>query len=208
MNSSFVRVLQVAAAVGAIGAIAACGSDSSAAGTGTMAVQLTDAPFSTDSVQSVDIFVVRVDGRRQAADSAAADSTADEAGSDGWITLAQPNASVNLLDYQNGVSLPVGETDVAAGSYSGFRLVIDPTKSSVTLKNGEVLTGSSSPGVTFPSASRSGLKINLTQPITVISGDTTTVLVDFNVGSSFVLRGNSLSQNGLLFKPVINATVK
>src|SRR5678816_2224616 len=31
--------------------------------TGTVVVKLTDAPFPTDQVQSVDIFVVRVDGR-------------------------------------------------------------------------------------------------------------------------------------------------
>ena len=43
----------------------------------------------------------------------------------------------------------------------------------------------------------------LDQPITVTSGSTTPLLVDFDVAQSFVLRGNSLAQNGLLFKPVI-----
>jgi hypothetical protein len=37
---------------------------------------------------------------------------------------------------------------------------------------------------------------------------TTTMVADFDVGSSFVMRGNSLTQNGLLFKPVIKATMK
>jgi hypothetical protein len=34
------------------------------------------------------------------------------------------------------------------------------------------------------------------------------MLVDFDVAQSFVIRGNSLDQNGLLFKPVIRGTLK
>ena len=34
------------------------------------------------------------------------------------------------------------------------------------------------------------------------------VLVDFDVDKSFVLRGNSIAQNGLLFKPVIRAVAR
>ncbi len=41
-----------------------------------------------------------------------------------------------------------------------------------------------------------------------MGGDTTPVLLDFNVGSSFVMRGNSISPNGLLFEPVIQATIR
>jgi hypothetical protein len=43
--------------------------------------------------------------------------------------------------------------------------------------------------VTFPSASRSGIKIQLTKPLEVESGATTTMVLDFDVGSSFVMRG-------------------
>src|SRR5205085_1940402 len=89
----------------------------------------------------------------------------------------------------------------------GFRLIIDPTKSSVTLKNGQVLSSTSSPSVTFPSASRSGIKIVLSKPVTIVAGTTTSLLIDFNVNNSFVMRGNSIQKNGLLFKPVIQATV-
>jgi hypothetical protein len=35
----------------------------------------------------------------------------------------------------------------------------------------------------------------------------TTLLVDFDVNNSFVMRGNTIAQNGLLFKPVITATI-
>jgi hypothetical protein len=191
----------------------ACGGADSAGlnGAGTLVVKLTDAPFPTDSVKSVDIFVVRVDGRVADVDDASADqnvATDDQSKSDGWKSLATPNASIDLLSLQNGVTSTLGEAKLDAASYNGFRLVIDPTKSSVTLKNGQKLTGTSSPSVTFPSAGRSGIKINLGAPVVVSAGGTTTMVVDFDVGNSFVMRGNSLSQNGLLFKPVIHASVK
>lgn len=193
-------------------AIGACGgADTSPRGMGTLVVQLTDAPFPTDSVKSVDIFVVRVDGKTADVDEASADqhvATETESESDGWTTLASPNASINLLALQNGVVSTVGEAKIAAASYRGFRLVIDPSKSSVTLKNNQVLTSTSSPSVAFPSASRSGIKIVLGDPVVVGEDGKTTMVVDFDVGNSFVMRGNSLSQNGLLFKPVIRATAK
>ncbi len=192
--------------------IGACGgSDTAPKGTGTLVVQLTDAPFPTDSVKSVDIFVVRVDGRVEDVDDASADThvaTETESEGDGWKTLATPNASINLLELQNGVVSTVGEAKIDAASYRGFRLVIDPSKSSVTLKNGQVLTNTSSPSVMFPSASRSGIKIALASPVVVGEDGKTTMVVDFDVAGSFVMRGNSLAQNGLLFKPVIRATVK
>jgi hypothetical protein len=205
------RMFAVSALIGCA-AIGACGGgDTAPHGMGKLVVQMTDAPFPTDSVKSVDIFVVRVDGRVEDVDEASADqNTATEAESegDGWKTLATPNASIDLLALQNGVVSTMGEATIAAASYRGFRLVIDPSKSSVTLKNAQVLTSTSSPSVAFPSASRSGIKIVLAGPVVVGEDGKTTMVVDFDVGSSFVMRGNSLAQNGLLFKPVIRATVK
>lgn len=174
-----------------------------------MVVRLTDAPFLADSLKSVDIFVVRVDARLSDADSSAADHALsdDSSSTNGWKTVASPNASFNLLSLQNGVAATLGQASLAPGTYSGFRLIIDPSKSSVTLKGGQVLAGATNPGVTFPSASRSGIKIVLSQPVEIVGGTTTTLLVDFNVNDSFVMRGNTIDKNGLLFKPVIKATV-
>ena len=205
------RLAALAAAAGTLAVIAACSSSTSpASGNGTLAVQLTDAPFLIDSVKSVDVFVLRIDGRMTDADSA---TSAKGAGSDssaagGWTTLATPNASFNLLAYQNGATISLGQQSVPAGSYLGFRLVIDPSRSSVTLKTNQVLTGISNPNVSFPSGATSGLKIKITTPVKVVAGATTTFVVDFDLANSFVLRGNSIGQNGLLFKPVINATTR
>jgi hypothetical protein len=199
------------AALTTVGMLAvACGNSTTEAGRGTLAVQLTDAAFPTDSVLRVDVYVVRVDARMASADSAAAakGATDDSANTGGWTTVAQPNRIVNLLAYQNGAYLPLGNAGVAAGNYAGFRLIIDPSKSSLTLKNGAVLTSTSTPNVLFPSGSRSGIKIVFLTAVPVAANDTATVLVDFMVNDSFVMRGNSISQNGLLFKPVIKGTIR
>jgi hypothetical protein len=203
-----------ALAFGAAALPIACSSDAGTApltssNSGTVVVRLTDAPFLTDSLKSVDIFVVRVDAR--VADTDSSDATHgisdDSSATNGWKTIASPNASVNLLSLQNGVSTTLGQSILAPATYSGFRFIIDPAKSSVTLKDGRVLTGSSDPGIKFPSADKSGIKIVLAQPVVVTAGTTTTLLVDFNVNDSFVMRGNSIHNNGLLFKPVIKASV-
>jgi len=97
---------------------------------------------------------------------------------------------------------------VAVGTYRGLRLIIDASKSSLTLKDGMKLTGTSTPGVKFPSADKSGLKINIDGGVAVTSQNATVLVIDFDVGNSFVMRGNSISQNGLLFKPTLTASVK
>jgi hypothetical protein len=175
--------------------LAACG-DSTGGGTGTLSVRLTDAPFPFSEVSRVDVFVVRVDAKQ-------AEPTTPEASSEdnmnGWVTIASPDAAINLLDLTNGTTLNLGEATLPTGTYRGFRLVIDPGQSSITLKDG------TQPDVQWPSAARTGIKINLDAPISLTSGGSVMV-VDFDVGRSFVMRGNSVAQNGLLFKPVLRGT--
>jgi hypothetical protein len=191
-------------------AMACSDSTSPARGaTGVLVTRLTDAPFPTDQVKSVDIFVVRVDARQSDVTDADANSALDDqsAASSGWKTVATPNESFDLLSLQNGIAATLGQVNLPAGTYSGFRLVIDQSKSSATLKDGTVLNGGSTPGIKFPSAGQSGIKIVLAEPVKIVAGTETDLTVDFNVGQSFVLRGNTIQQNGLLFKPVINASV-
>ena len=199
-------------------------SDSTGAGTGTVGVRLTnasvaasvasavvgeaDAPLPVESIKSVDIFVVRIDARRNdtSDDEAAAETEESEAKEGGWLTVAEPNAAFDLMKLADGTNTFLGDAQVAEGSYKGFRLIIDPAKSSVTLNDEAqtVIGGESITGLKFPSAAQTGLKINLTGgPVEVEEGETSVLTVKFDVSKSFVVRGGSIEQNGLLFKPVI-----
>ena len=194
----------------ALGALVACSdSESLGPGQGRIAVRMTDAPFPLDDVASIDIFVVRVEAKTQVTteEDVAGDVEANEAESDGWSVLATPNKKFDLMDLRNGVTVFLGDAVVPEGNYQSFRLIIDTDQSSVTLKDGTVLTANSSPSIKFPSAGKSGIKVILTDAVDVQQGATTDVLLDFDAEESFVLRGNTIMQNGLLFKPVIKATI-
>jgi len=159
-------------------------------------------------VKSVDIFVVRIDAKAQESTDAEAAEETEEAESEkgGWVTVAEPNAAFDLMKLADGTNTFLGDAKVAAGSYRGFRLIIDPAKSSVTLNDdaNTVIGGESIVGLKFPSADKTGIKINLSGGgVDVKDGETSTLVVKFDVSKSFVVRGGSIEQNGLLFKPVI-----
>lgn len=199
--------------VALLSSLAACG-DSTTPRSAPLTVLLTDAPFPFDSVARVDVHVVRIDAKQAETTDAEADDAsigADNdtpgARSDGWISIATPDETLNLLDLQSGATTNLGTLTIPTGTYRGFRLILDTQQSSVTLKSGTVLTGSSAPGIKFPSAGRTGVKVVLAQPITLTANGSVMVL-DFDLARSFVMRGNTISQNGLLFKPVIRATAR
>lgn len=205
--------------------VVAC-SDSTGAGTGTVGVRLTnasvaasvanalasvegEAPLPEGSVKSVDIFVVRVDARRQAPTDAEAAEDTEEADAEesGWVTLAEPNALFDLMKLSDGTNTLLGDAEVAAGVYQGVRLIIDPAKSSITLNDegNTVIGGESITGLKFPSAAKTGIKIQLTGgALDVDDGEVTTLVVNFDISKSFVMLGSTIEQNGLLFKPVIH----
>jgi hypothetical protein len=225
------RLAVIALSATALLSAAAC-SDSTGAGTGTVGVRLTNAsaaasvaasvasdivgadaesPLPEGSVKSVDIFVVRIDAKRQEPtdDDAAAATEESESEQGGWVTVAEPNALFDLMKLADGTNTFLGDAEVAAGSYKGFRLIIDPAKSSVTLNDetNTVIGGESIVGLKFPSAAKTGIKIKLSGgAVDVTEGATTTLVVKFDVSKSFVVRGGTIDQNGLLFKPVIRGT--
>jgi len=187
--------LFAALALGTLG-LAAC-SDSSGTDTGLLTVRLTDAPFPFSDVARVDVFVVRIDARRSEPTDADA---ADENDMGEWTTVASPNVLVNLLDLGDGKTMNLGATTLATGTYNGFRLVIDPSQSSMTLADG------TQPAINFPSAGHSGIKVKLDEPVALTENGSVMTL-DFDVGRSFVMRGND-ARNGFNFKPVIRAVAQ
>jgi hypothetical protein len=190
------RTIRIFTALMLTGFAAAC-SDSSGTGTGMLTVRLTDAPFPFSEISSVDVFISRVEARKTEPTD---DEAADESDEDGWTTVATPNALINLLDLSNGKTTNLGATTLSTGTYDGFRLIIDPSKSSMTLTDG------THPDIKFPSAAQSGIKVHLDQPIELTENGSVMTL-DFDVGRSFVTRGND-ARNGFIFRPVVRAVAE
>src|SRR3954453_6985509 len=98
------RLAVIALSVAVLAGAAAC-SESTSAGMGTVGVRLTnesvaafvasdivgaeaESPLGADAVKSVDIFVVRIDAKREepSDDDAAAATEESESEKDGWVT--------------------------------------------------------------------------------------------------------------------------
>ena len=155
-------------------------------------------PFPFDRVERVDLYVVSVSG------SLSADTSA--AGS--FVTLATPNRTIDLLALQNGVTDELGALELPEGVITAVRLVIDTDLSSITLKDGTVLTGSSTPGIAWQSsAGRPVLNALIHEQIDV--PDTGgTVVIDFDVGKAFITPQEldpASTDQGFIFSPVLHA---
>ena len=183
-------------------------------GQGAIAMQLVDAPSDLDSIAAVNIFVVRVDARMSVADSAAADSSVGGEGdfddrdnahrdSTAWVTIATPNKLIDVMSLQNGDTALLGTAAVDTAKFRAIRLIIDPAQSNVVLKNGTVLTATSSPSVDFFSRGRHGILVDLDNDADVHPGATTTITLDFRLGESISLRGHSIGHDGLMINAVV-----
>ena len=213
-----VRRLAYSALVASVDVIWACSASriaGPARGQGQLAMALTDAPTPFDSIREVNVFVQRIDARRAQSDSAEAntdienerDEDHDRPDSTLWVTIAKPNKSFDLLALQNGVTAFLGSTVVDTGSFKGIRLVIDPAKSTVVLKDGTVLSTTSKPPIEFETRERRGLLVELNEKVEVKEGQTSTITIDFRLGDSMSLIGRTI-RDGFFFRPVIKGSRK
>lgn len=182
MRSTFTRALAVAVAA----SVAACNTDHMSVGTGGgMHVLLTDAPFPYDQVSRVDVYIVRVEA------TANADTTTAQT----WQTLVEPDKSFNLLDVQNGATALLGDAQVDAGRLAMIRLVIRTDLSSVTL------TGGDRAAVNWSGPATQTVNALIEQPLSLTTGGSGNLIVDFDVGRSFV----ALPGGAFQFLPWIRA---
>jgi len=187
-------------AVALLVSLAACSDRSSQdpGGENTTRILLTDDPFPFDRVQRADLYVVSVSGSL----------TPDTSAAGTFVTLATPNRTIDLLALQNGVTDQLGELELPEGVITAVRLVIDTDLSSITLKDGTVLTGSSTPGIAWQSsAGRPVLNALIHEQIEV--PDTGgTVVIDFDVGKAFITPQEidpASTDEGFIFSPVLRA---
>lgn len=182
-------ILRLLSPLLALAGAVACSNDSGPSGTGTVEVRLTDAP--SDYFESATIFVSQVTVKGSGA------SASDQ-------VISNTKASYDLLTLQNGITTSLGSAAIPTGTYSQVRLLVDSAR--VVLKAGNTFSdGTTTAKLTVPSGSQTGLKVNLSPPVTVTAGQTV-LLIDFDISQSFVFQGPPNHPNSVSFKPVLHAT--
>lgn len=161
-------------------------------------ILLTDDPFPYDRVARVDVYVVNV--------SVSLSPDTSSAGS--FVTVATPNRRINVLDLQGGDTDELGALKLPPGIITAVRLVLDTDSSSITLKDGRVLSGTSSPGIAWQSsAGRPVLNALVHEQIAVPDSGGQVVIV-FDVGEAFIplsVMDPSSTDSGFVFSPFFTA---
>lgn len=167
----------------------ACSNDDGHSSTGTLKINLTDAPFPTDLVAEANVTINKIEIR----------NAEDEEGP--FIVVSEEEMSFNLLDLTNGVTAGLVDLEIEAGEYDLIRLYV--SEASIVLKDG------TEHSLKVPSGSQTGIKIFLNPALVVTGGLTSELLLDMDVSKSFVLKGDFSSPegiNGFNFKPTIKAS--
>src|SRR3972149_8629915 len=138
-------------------------------GTGTLSIRITDAPYPLDLIAEARVTIDKIEVH--VSNSPTEDS--------GFITIPlDAPRTFNLLDLRGGVTEALVNADLSEGTYGQIRLVV----SSAYIK----LTDGREPTIDVSSGSQSGIKIFPNPPITVAGGLTTELVLDFDVGQSFL----------------------
>jgi len=153
---------------------------SSGDGSGTMRVSLTDAPADYAEV-NIEIHQVLV--KKDADDDLddTGDMDDDELDEYGWKAVFNDTITVNLLDYQNGTTLDLGEIELEEGRYNQIRLVLGD-ENNVVLNSGENIP------LDTPSGQTSGYKLLVQADIE--EDQVYDLVIDFDASRSIVVRGN------------------
>lgn len=146
-------------------------------GTGTMRIQLTDAPGEYDAIHLVI--------REVAAHRAGPDSVA------GWVVINPESTTYDLLALRNGVFATLGTAPVPAGRYTQIRLLLGPGSDVVV------------DGVTHPLTVPSGLQtgVKLVGNFDVAPNGLTDIALDFDARRSVIVTG----AGSYKLKPVVRA---
>ena len=169
--------------------LAACSTNSDS-GKGTLKVGLTDAPANFEEV-NIEIRQVLVN-RNEDAEEPEEDGEENDSDSDdenGWYSIMDDSITVNLLDYQNGAVLDLGEVELDAGMYQQIRLVLGD--------NNTVVVDGETYNMTTPSAQQSGYKLNVGAEIE--EGQVYDLVIDFDASQSITVTGSGM----YILKPVL-----
>lgn len=177
----------------------ACSNGGGGGGTGTLSVPIADAPFPAQD-GCLDQALITVDGVEARIGDGFHDVALVDPDPDGTVTL-------DLLTLRAGVMDSLALSDLPTGRVSEIRLHI--VESVLVFTDG-------SPDAAFkvPSGDASGLKIRIEPPAVVAAGQTTTLILDFDLADSFHTLGlggdptcDDLKQgeNQVIFSPLVRA---
>lgn len=145
--------------------------------TGTMEVQLTDAPANYDEVN---VHINRVEVNDMESDT-------------GWVNIGSPDKTYNLLELTNGATTVLGSEELPVGTYQQIRLILSADGHNVVMDGNEY-------DLKVPSGAQTGIKLDVDAEIE--PDFTYELLLDFDASRSVVKRGNN---NDYLLKPVVRA---
>nr|WP_297787522.1 DUF4382 domain-containing protein [uncultured Allomuricauda sp.] len=205
-----------------------------AEGTGTLSVQLTDAPFPSELVAEANVTVYKVEARLvdgDDSDDMDDDSTTDDDSSDDNSDddssnddSSDDNSDDDTDDDSDDDSYPyvtlmeeeidVNLLELTNGLTQQLAEIDVPAGSydliRVYVKGvNVVLTDGTVYDLKVPSGDASGIKVFVDPAITVVGGLSADLLLDFDVSRSFVAKGNMDTPAGIKgfnFKPVIKAS--
>ena len=154
---------------------------------GQLVISITDDPFNIDLVESATVTIESMEVRHKGVNDTVP-----------FIKIMETPVTVDLMDLRNGVTQELVHANLPAGDYDQVRLITG--EASVKIKDGDLFT------LKVPSGAQSGIKIKVDPSVTVEGGLTSSLLLDFDLSKSFVLRGNTNKPNGIVglnFKPVV-----
>jgi hypothetical protein len=156
---------------------------------GRINVHLTDSPYPIDLIKNAFVTIDKVEIRQSL------ESNQGER-EDSFIVISEAEIEIDLLKLTNGITEQIASVDLEAGTYNQIRLhVVDAT---IVLIDGTEFD------LKVPSGESSGLKIKFDPAIQITDGQTSDVLLDFDVSRSFVVKGKIGGKiNGFNFKPVV-----
>ena len=185
MNRSWTTLPLLALALISTLGFMGCGEDP---GNGRVHLVLGDAPYPIKLIESAEVTVEAI-------------SVHISGDGDGWEYLPFEPTTFDLLDLQNGVTAELTEGEVPAGELDEVRLVISSGK--ITLTDGRSME------LKVPSGASSGLKIKIRPSITILADRTVDILLDMDVGRSFLPIPASVQHASEIerfhFRPVVRA---
>jgi hypothetical protein len=110
------------------------------------------------------------------------------------VVVASPDRTFNLLDLQNGSTALLGEAVVPPGQYRAVRLVFDPTRSTLTETDGDLVatrSGPGAPGINWQAKADQPSLFALVEEGLGIGENGEDIVVDFDVGRSFLYDGGT-----------------